>query len=83
LFGWQTEPLPRKVGFYPITSAFGEIGGNAPFEASRINDNVSQQGEFADRIVQGVENMPAPVVAVEDINEGQRRVEVINNIYTL
>ncbi len=84
LFGLANGTITtEKSDFYPITSAFGEIGGNAPFEASRINDNVSQQGEFADRIVQGVENMPAPVVAVEDINEGQRRVEVINNIDTL
>ncbi|PNP96407.1 phage tail tape measure protein [Hoylesella timonensis] len=84
LFGLANGTITTgKSDFYPITSAFGEIGGNAPFEASRINDNVSRQGEFADRIVQGVENMPAPVVAVEDINEGQRRVEVINNIDTL
>nr|DAN82890.1 MAG TPA: minor tail protein [Caudoviricetes sp.] len=84
LFGLANGTISsERSDFYPITSAFGDIGGNAPFEASRINDHVSQQGEFADRIVQGVENIPAPVVAVEDINEGQRRVEIINNIDTL
>lgn len=84
LFGLANGTISsERSDFYPITSAFANIGGNAPFEASRINDSVSQQGEFADRIVQGVENIPAPVVAVEDINEGQRRVEIINNIDTL
>ena len=37
---------------------------------------------MVEQMADTIENMPAPVVSVEDINDGQRRVEVIENIDT-
>ena len=78
--GTPDHPLPD---FAPITSSFAEIGNGAPISTRNIYDTVAAESGMVDQMAETIENMPAPVVSVEDINEGQRRVEVIENIDTL
>lgn len=76
-------PLPD---FPSLTTAYSEIGQgvNLPMvSGSTIADEDGMQEAFVDRLSLALEDMPAPVVSVEDINDGQRRVEVIENIDTM
>lgn len=78
-----TDGSGRVLDFSPVTSAFSEIGGGVPVGSRQINDAVAAETGIIDQMAESIENMPAPVVSVEDINDGQRRVEVIENIDTL
>lgn len=69
--------------FTPITSSFADIGSGAPVNSRQINDTVAAESGMVDQMAETIENLPNPVVSVEDINDGQRRVEVIENIDTL
>ena len=73
----------RTPDFAPITASFGEIGNSAPIGARQIADTVAAESDLVDQMAESIENLPNPVVSVEDINNGQRRVEVIENIDTL
>ena len=73
----------QPLDFKPITGAFAEIGGGAPVSSRSIFDTVAAESGMVDQMAETIENMPNPVVSVEDINDGQRRVEVIENIDTL
>lgn len=67
----------------PLTSSFSEIGSVVPINSRKINDSVAAEAGMVEQMSDAIENMPAPVVSVEDINDGQRRVNVIENIDTL
>ena len=75
----RIEPVP----FAPITSSFNEIGASVPVTSWQRSDVLADNDTLTEGIVEGIEGMPAPVVSVEDINDGQRRIEVIENIDTL
>ena len=79
------EVSSKKVplNFLPITDALGEIGNIAPLSTRQINDTVAAESDMVDQMAESIENLPNPVVSVEDINNGQRRVEVIENIDSL
>lgn len=76
-------PLPD---FPSLTAAYSEIGQGVSLpgvSGRNIADEDGLQEAFVDRLSLALEDMPAPVVSVEDINDGQRRVEVIENIDTM
>ena len=73
----------QPLDFTPITSSFAEIGGGSPVSSRRIYDTVAAESGMVDQMAETIENLPAPIVSVEDINDGQRRVQVIENIDTL
>ena len=83
LFGLASGTVHEAPDFTPVTSSFSEIGSGAPVGSRQINDNVAAENGMVEQMADSIENMPAPVVSVEDINDGQRRVEVIENIDTL
>ncbi len=84
LFGIATGKIEPVAPFAPITSAFSEIGANVPYYAPLEQPvGLTDREVLANAIVDGMENLPTPVVSVEDINDGQRRVNVIENIDTL
>ena len=65
--------------FSPLLSALNQLGGGIPIIAANPQ---TQLGEdmLAAAVAKGMAAAPRPVVAVEDINRGQKRVEVIENI---
>lgn len=84
LFGIAEGRIEPVAPFAPITSAFGEIGANVPYYTPiERPDSMADREVLANTLIDGLENMPTPVVSVEDINNGQRRVNVIENIDTL
>ncbi|MBR0116481.1 MAG: phage tail tape measure protein [Prevotella sp.] len=84
LFGIAEGRIEPIAPFAPITSAFGEIGANVPYYTPiERPDSMADREVLANTLIDGLENMPTPVVSVEDINNGQRRVNVIENIDTL
>lgn len=80
LFGLAAGTVQQPDDFTPVTSSFSEIGGGAPVNSREINDSIAAENDMVDQMAESIEGMPAPVVSVEDINDGQRRVEVIENI---
>ena len=68
--------------FSPILSAFNQLGGGVPIVVNNGGSNVGMD-MLAAAVAKGYMMAPRPVVSVEDINIGQRRVEVIGNISTL
>ena len=83
LFGIAEGKVAPAPDYLPVTSAFGEIGSGAPVNFREVNDTVAAESGMVDQMAETIENLPNPVVSVEDINEGQRRVEIIENIDTL
>ena len=83
LFGIAEGKVAPVPDYAPVTASFAEIGGGAPVNFREVSDAVAAESGMVDQMAETIENMPAPVVSVEDINEGQRRVEVIENIDTL
>lgn len=83
LFGLAAGTVQQPDDFTPVTSSFSEIGGGAPVNSREINDSIAAENDMVDQMAESIEGMPAPVVSVEDINDGQRRVEVIENIDTI
>ena len=80
LFGLAAGTVQQPLDFTPVTSSFSEIGGGAPVNSRQISDGIAAESGMVEQMADTIENMPAPVVSVEDINDGQRRVEVIENI---
>lgn len=84
LFGIAEGRIEPVIPFTPITSAFGEIGANVPIRINEASSfGIAEQNEIVDKFSESIGNLPTPVVSVEDINDGQRRVNVIENIDTL
>lgn len=65
--------------FSPLLSALNQLGGGIPIIATNPQQ---QMGEdmLAAAVAKGMAMAPRPVVSVQDINDGQHRVEVIDNI---
>ena len=65
--------------FSPLLSALNQLGGGIPIIATNPQQ---QMGEdmLAAAVAKGMAMAPRPVVSVQDIYDGQRRVEVIDNI---
>lgn len=70
--------------FAPMLSAFNQIGGGVPI-INNVNTSGQQIGEefLARAFARGMENLPRPVVSVEEINKTSNRVKTIERLSTL
>lgn len=68
--------------FSPVLSALNQLGGGVPIIAANPQ---TQMGEdmLAAAVAKGMALAPRPVVSVKEINDVERRVEVIQNIASI
>lgn len=64
--------------FGGLLSAINMAGGGVPISVADAGNTAIGEEMLARAVARGVAMMPAPVVSVEDINEGIRRVGVID-----
>ena len=64
--------------FGGLLSSLNQLGGGVPIQASQTSASVRGEEMLARAVARGVAMLPNPVVSVEDINRGQRQVEVMN-----
>lgn len=69
--------------FSGLLSSLNQLGGGVPIQAQQTALSVRGEDMLARAVARGVAMLPAPVVSVEDINRGQRQVEVMNERATL
>ena len=66
--------------FAPILSAFNQAGGGVPIYGQQAGSKAQGEDMLAKSFAKGLANMPAPQVAVTEIQAVQNRVKVIENI---
>ena len=69
--------------FSGLLSSLNQLGGGVPIQAQQTAQSVRGEDMLARAFARGVAMLPAPVVSVQDINRGQRQVEVMNERATL
>lgn len=69
--------------FSGLLSSLNQLGGGVPIQAQKTASSVRGEDMLARAVAKGVAMLPAPVVSVQDINRGQRQVEVMNGRATL
>ena len=69
--------------FGGLLSSLNQLGGGVPIQAQETASSVRGEDMLARAVARGVAMLPNPVVSVEDINRGQRQVEVMNERATL
>lgn len=69
--------------FGGLLSSLNQLGGGVPIQVQETASSVRGEDMLARAVARGVAMLPAPVVSVEDINRGQRQVEVMNEQATL
>jgi hypothetical protein len=69
--------------FSGLLSSLNQLGGGVPIQAQQTASSVRGEDMLARAVAKGVAMLPAPVVSVQDINRGQRQVEVMNERATL
>ena len=66
--------------FAPILSAFNQAGGGVPIYGQQAGSKAQGEDMLSKSFAKGLANMPAPQVAVTEIQAVQNRVKVIENI---
>ena len=69
--------------FGGLLSSLNQLGGGVPIQVQETASSVRGEDMLARAVARGVAMLPNPVVSVEDINRGQRQVEVMNEMATL
>ena len=69
--------------FGGLLSSLNQLGGGVPIQVQETAASVRGEDMLARAVARGVAMLPNPVVSVEDINRGQRQVEVMNEMATL
>ena len=69
--------------FGGLLSSLNQLGGGVPIQVQETATSVKGEDMLARAVARGVAMLPAPVVSVEDINRGQRQVEVMNERATI
>ena len=69
--------------FGGLLSSLNQLGGGVPIQVQETASSVRGEDMLARAVARGVAMLPAPVVSVQDINQGQRQVEVMNERATL
>ena len=69
--------------FAPVLSAFNQIGGGVPIQATETANSVAGEEMLARAFMQGAAALPSPVVSVVDINAGQKRVAQVESLASL
>ena len=65
--------------FGGLLSSLNQLGGGVPIQVQQSAASVRGEDMLARAFAKAVAAMPQPVVSVEDINRGQRQVQVVNN----
>lgn len=65
--------------FGGLLSSLNQLGGGVPIQVAESASSIRGEDMLARAVAKGVAMLPNPVVSVEDINRGQRQVEVLNN----
>ena len=68
--------------FAPILSALNQLGGGAPIIVQSPQQQIGEDF-LASAVAKGMALAPRPIVSVEEINNVDRRVDVIENLGTL
>ena len=69
--------------FGGLLSSLNQLGGGVPIQVQETAASVRGEDMLARAVARGVAMLPAPVVSVQDINDGQRQVQVMNERATL
>lgn len=69
--------------FAPILSTLNQAGGGVPINVAETSSSTIGEDMLASSFAKGLENMPAPVVTVEEINRVSNRVKVVENLGTV
>ena len=64
--------------FGGLLSSLNQLGGGVPIQVQQTASSVRGEDMLARAVARGVAKLPNPVVSVQDINQGQRQVEVMN-----
>ena len=71
---------PATAMFAPVLSALNQIGGGVPINVMQSSNQVMGEEMLARAFAKGVASLPNPIVAVEEINRVDRRVEILENL---
>ena len=66
--------------FEPLLGAMNEIGAGVPIQANNSYREVQNTDAMTEGFTQAVQEMPRPVVSVEEVTDAQNRVEVIQTL---
>lgn len=69
--------------FAPVLSAFNQIGGGVPIQATETANSVAGEEMLARAFMRGAASLPNPVVSVVDINAGQKRIVQVETLANL
>ena len=69
--------------FGGLLSSLNQLGGGVPIQVQETASSVRGEDMLARAVARGVAMLPAPVVSVQDINDGQRQVEIMTERATL
>ena len=69
--------------FGGLLSSLNQLGGGVPIQVQQTAASVRGEDMLARAVARGVAMLPNPVVSVQDINQGQRQVQVMNERATL
>lgn len=66
--------------FAPLYSTLNQMGGGVPINVADSSNQAMGEAMLARAVARGVAAMPAPVVAVTEINRVGRQVQVVENL---
>lgn len=66
--------------FEPLLGAMNEIGAGVPIQANNSYREVQNTDAMTEGFAQAVQELPRPVVSVEEVTDAQNRVEVIQTL---
>ncbi|MFV0469336.1 MAG: hypothetical protein ACK5MK_10465 [Dysgonomonas sp.] len=69
--------------FSPMLSAFNQLGGGIPISTSHVSSQVMGEEMLSRAFAKAVQQMPNPVVSVEEINNTNSRVQVLETYRSL
>lgn len=69
--------------FSPLLSSLNQMGGGVPIGQSGAGTAAMGEDMLARAFAKGAASLPRPVVSVEEINRGQNRVDVLEQLATL
>lgn len=69
--------------FGPMLSAFNQIGGGVPIASANSGQQAIGQEMLTEAFRKALDSMPTPVVSVSEINDVNRRVEVLESYGSL
>lgn len=69
--------------FSPMLSAFNQLGGGVPISTSYVSAQVMGEEMLGRAFAKAVQQMPSPVVSVEEINNTSNRVKVLEEYRSL